>query len=134
MSYSTVSDYRDVLLKEFVDDTYIADADADIDDLARSLGVSPSRIPSPCPNIVKKLSIAKVYYAVAGDRSMMNAVSSEAGAGKDSYEYKRVYWASEIERLEGLLTPAALVGGKDGLGGGLATKATYPMSFPIYRS
>lgn len=134
MSYSSIPDYRDELLKEFVDDDYIKSADADIDDLARSLGVLPSKIPNPCPNIVKKLSIAKVYTAVAGDKSMMNAVSSEAGAGKDSYEYKRAYWADEVARLEGLITPAALVGGGDGLGGGLAKKATFPMSFPIYRS
>ena len=134
MSYSDVSDYRDELLKKFVDEAYIASADADIDDLARSWGVSPSRIPKPCPNIVKKLSIAKVYTAIAGDQSMMNAVTSEAGAGKDSYEYKRAYWASEAERLEAMLTPAALVGGRDGKGGGLATKARFPMSIPVYRS
>lgn len=126
MSYSVVADYRDELLKEFVDDGYIADIDADIVDLAKSMGVLPLQIPSPCPNIIKKLSIAMVYTAVAADRSIMNR---EGDDGRDSYELKRAYWAGEVERIKGLLTPESFIGD-----GGVATKAKYPMSIPMYRS
>jgi hypothetical protein len=131
VSYSAGSNYRDELLKEFVDEDYISDSDAYINDLAISLGVVPTRIPTPCPNIVKRLSIALTYRTIAGDRSMMN---NEGDDGRDAYELKRVYWANEVERLEGLITADALTGGKDGLGGGLATKVAFPMSVPIYRS
>lgn len=131
MSYSVVSNYKDELLKDFVDEDYISDSDAYINDLAISLSVLPSKIPIPCPNIVKRLSIALTYRDIARDRSLMN---SEGEDGRDAYELKRVYWAKEVERLEGLITADALTGGKDGLGGGLATKVTYPMSVPIYRS
>jgi len=138
MSYSTIStdettnDYTDELLAEFVTAKLIAEADADINDVALSLGVLPTRIPTPCPNIVKKLSIAKVYNAVARDKSMMN---TEGEDKSDAYELKRRIWAAEATRLEGLLTASALVGGATGAGGGLDALAKDSVfSFPMYRS
>lgn len=125
MSYSTVENYKDELLKEFVTAAYIAEADEEINDLSMALGVQPTRIPSPCPSIVRKLSIALTYTSIARDKSLMNSAGED---GKDAYALKFEYWAKEVERLKGLITPAALVGGEVG------RKATYPLSFPIHRS
>lgn len=129
MKYSTGINYKDALLKGFIDDEYTANADAEVDELALTYGVSPAKIPTPCPAIVKNLAMAIAYIAAARDNSLMNAVTSETGAGKDSYELKRQYWQDEFTRLKGLLTAESFTGLS-----AQAQKATFPCSFSLVRS
>jgi hypothetical protein len=108
MIYCSTDDIRDELLKELVTEDDLQEASSEIDDLARSLNVSPERIPNPAPNIVKKLTAALTLTITARNNSLMNTGAD----GEDAYEKKRQVWAKEVDRLSRLITPELLLGGK----------------------
>ena len=124
MSYCTLDDIRDELLKALVTDDDLAEADSEIDDIARSLNVDPTQIPSnPYPSIVKKLAAALTLNITARNNSLMNGAD-----GEDSYEIKMQVWAKEADRLTKMITPDLLLGGKP------PQKSKFPFTIAMKRS
>lgn len=124
MSYCTLADIRDELLKNLVTDDDFKEADSEIDDIARSLNVDPRQIPNnPYPSIVKKLAAALTLSITARNNSLMNASD-----GEDPYEKKRQVWAKEVDRLIRMITPELLLGGKP------PQKDKFPFAIAMKRS
>ena len=124
MSYCTLADIRDELLKHLVQEDDFKEADSEIDDIARSLNVDPSQIPNtPYPSIVTKLAAALTLSITARNNSLMNGAD-----GEDPYEKKRQVWAKEADRLTKMITPDFLLGGKP------PQKSKFPFTIAMKRS
>lgn len=124
MSYCTLADIRDELLKRLVTDDDFKEADSEIDDIARSLNIDPAQIPNnPYPSIVTKLAAALTLSITARNNSLMNGAD-----GEDPYEKKRQVWAKEADRLTKMITPELLLGGKP------PQKSKFPFSIAMKRS
>ncbi len=97
MSYCTLDDMKDSILKKLVTTDEIAEAEAYINDLAWSVGIDPIRIPKiEIPYKVHKLAIAYTLMTVAMNKSAMN---TRAHDGEDAYELKRKIYVKQVDDL-----------------------------------
>jgi len=110
MALIAASDVRDDLLGPLVVSDDLAAVDAYLYDLAATLEVVATELPSTLPYRVKELLVAKCCEIVAKRKAGFSPGSYTGNDGADAYELKRRIYAADVKRLELLIDRKALTG------------------------
>lgn len=122
MSYITIADIEDELLKPLMQQSDFDSADEEVNQLATDLGVTVDAINTTPLNVrVKNFAIAKACERRANMKTGFNPRSHQGGTGEDAYETKRKTYAQQADKLSTTITPYMLTGkyptvGKDNVG------------------
>jgi hypothetical protein len=111
MSYLSPSDITDAVVKQHTLTAYLTEADAELLDMAESLGVmSSTSIVAPLHNTVKQFLTAYVCMRVCEDNVGVNNLPIPA---EDKYEVKRSIYEKKYQALRSRISSPMLTGTVD---------------------
>ena len=122
MARLTANDILDELIKPVVaaDASILLEADAYLDDLARSKGTANGTfsaqeytiadIPDPLPYKVKRLAVMFVCREICARKAGSGGAAFRGQEASDKWSAKLSYFARQVEVLEGQITPEVLLG------------------------
>jgi hypothetical protein len=111
--YCRATDVNDKQIQALVNDTYLADTDSFINDLALRLGLAETDIEVPLTYTAKKLALAFLCKTIAQDNIGINVQANGYGVEVDLYKVKYNIWSKEFDRLVTEVTAEVLSGDAD---------------------